>query len=80
MIRKLILSAGIATATLCGVLATPASASAGEPIGLFHHRYRVEVRCGHGWEFRGTYHSREDAERAARHLRHQGFAVRIERC
>jgi len=80
MFRKLILSAGIATATLCGVLATPDSASADEPIGFFHHRYTVEVRCGHRWESRGTFHSLQDAERAARHLRHQGFAVRVERC
>ena len=79
MIRKLILSAGIATATLCGVIATPASASA-EPIAFAHHRYTVEVRCGHHWEVRGTYHSLRDAEHAAQHLRHHGYAVRVERC
>jgi hypothetical protein len=32
----------------------------------------------HHWHCYGTYASRWDAEHAARHLRHDGFAVRIE--
>jgi hypothetical protein len=32
----------------------------------------------HHWHCFGTYASRWDAEHAAHHLRHEGFAVRIE--
>jgi len=79
MIRKLILSAVIATGTVTGLTATASSADAHPPVE-FHHRFEVLVRCGHAWEVRGTYRDRFEAERAARHLRHGGFRVEIREC
>jgi hypothetical protein len=79
MIRKLILSAVVATGTITGLTLTPAAADAHPPV-VFHHRFEVLVRCGHAWEVRGTYRDLCDAERAARDLRHHGYDVRIERC
>jgi hypothetical protein len=80
MIRKLILSAVIATGTITGLTMTPATADAHPPGGYAYHRYEVLVQCGHAWEVRGTYRDRDDAERAAWRLRHEGFVVRVERC
>ena len=87
MIRKLILSAVIATATLTGLSMTPTTAEAAdrdrgrEHDRDFHRRqFEVLVKCGHRWENRGTYRDRFDAERAARHLRREGFRVEIREC
>jgi len=81
MIRKLILSAVVATGTLTGLTAPASSAEAAPaPAVPFHHRFEVLVECGHRWEVRGTYYDRHKAERAARHLRHEGFCVTIREC
>jgi hypothetical protein len=79
MIRKLILSAVIATGTITGLSLTPATADA-HPPAVFRHRFEVLVRCGHAWEVRGTYRDGWEAERAVRNLRHEGFEARVERC
>jgi len=92
MLRKLILSAVLATGTLTGIAAIPTAADAQPPIGFDHrqrdrdhrdrhHRERFEVTyfdCGR-WECAGTFRDRDDAERVAHRLRHRGFEVRI-RC
>ena len=75
MFRKLILSAVLATGTLTGLAATSSTADAA-PLG-FHRRFEVRVERRGCWEIRGTYRDRYDAERAARHLRHEGFRVEI---
>ncbi len=74
MFRKMILSAVLATATLTGFAASNADA---HPPVEFHHRFEVLVRCGYGWENRGTFGDRFEAERRAEHLRHEGFRVEI---
>ena len=42
-------------------------------------RFEVLYRHGGHWDCFGTYHDRNDAERAAWSLRRQGHDVRIER-
>jgi len=90
MIRKMILSAVLATVTMTG-LASPVAAA--QP-ALGHdrdrdrdrdrdhdrHRVRYEVLVRHRghWDSVGTYRDREDAQRAAWRLRRQGQDVRIE--
>jgi hypothetical protein len=77
MIRKLILSAVLATGTVLGLTAT---ADAHPPTDFHRHRFEVLVECGHRWEVRGNYVNRFEAERAARHLRHEGLRVQIREC
>ncbi len=82
MIRKLILTAALATATLTGLAAVPVNAA--PPVGRHRPehfgRFEVLVReCGH-WNKHGTYRDRDDARRAARTLRMRGFDVKVERC
>lgn len=82
MIRKLILSAAIATGAVAG-LAT-STASAAQPVGhdeRHDHRGRFEVLVRHRghWDMHGTYRDRDDAQRAARRLERRGYEVRIER-
>jgi hypothetical protein len=80
MIRKLILSAVLATGTVTGLTATAGTADAHPPVDYHRHRFEVIVECGHRWEPRGTYFSRYEAQRAARHLRHEGLRVQIREC
>jgi hypothetical protein len=82
MIRKLILSAVVATGTLTGLTASASSAEAAPPVPAipFHRHFEVLVECGHRWEVRGSYYDRHRAERVARHLRHEGFRVQIREC
>jgi hypothetical protein len=75
MFRKLILSAVLATGTIAGLASTASTADAA-PLA-YHRRFEVRVERHGWWENRGTYRYREDAERAARHLRHEGFRVEI---
>jgi hypothetical protein len=75
MFRKLILSAAIATATLTGLAATASTADAAA-LG-YHRRFEVLAERHGCWENRGTYRHRSEAERVARHLRHEGFRVQI---
>jgi hypothetical protein len=79
MFRKLILSAVLATGAVAGVTTTAATADAApfEHRREFHHRFEVIVQCGRGWENRGTFGDRFEAERRAQHLRHEGFRVEI---
>ena len=44
----------------------------------YHRSYEVLYRHGHHWHAYSTYRDRYDAERAARHLRWDGYDVRIE--
>ena len=78
MIRKLILSAVLATGTVAGLTASAQVADAHPPVA--YHRFEVLVKCGHRWEPRGSYGNRLAAERAARHLRHDGFRVQVREC
>ncbi len=76
MIRKLILSAVIATGTVTGLTMSASNADARPPVE-FHRRFEVIVECGHRWENRGTFRDRFEAERVAQRLRHDGFRVEI---
>lgn len=73
MIRTLILSAVVATASLAGLTLTGATADAHPPADFYHHRFEVLVECGHRWENRGTFGTHFEAERAARPFRHEGL-------
>ena len=78
MIRKLILSALIATATLTGLAATPSVADADMPTLLPHHKFEVLAhRPGAEWQSHGTYRFHAEAQFIAVRLRHQGFEVEI---
>jgi len=46
-----------------------------------HRRFEVKYRRGfhHEWRFYAGYHERHEAERAAGHLRHEGYEVYIDR-
>ena len=89
MLRKLILSAVLATSSGLGLTAGTASADPpfhGPGYGHGHsHRYdrrvrfEVEVRHRDHWDHYATFRDRDDAERAARQLRRQGYIVRIDR-
>jgi len=85
MIRKMILSAVLAAGTLTGLALTPGTAEAHAPWAghVYHHRHhRFEVfylHCG-TWRAYGNYRDRDDAERAACHLRYRGYEVKIDRC
>lgn len=73
MLRKLILSAGLAAIALTGFAATEAQAS---PIE-HRHRFEVLVERGRHWEKRGVFHNRHEAERVAERLRFEGFRVLV---
>ncbi|QJX00701.1 hypothetical protein [Frigoriglobus tundricola] len=78
MIRKLILSAVIATATLTGLAAVPARADGGPPALLPHHRFEVVARRGASdWQSKGTFRLHARAELLAVRLRQQGYTVEI---
>ena len=84
MIRKLILSAVIATGTLAGLTAGPSNAEAAAPATFDrdhdHRGVRFEVLVRHRghWETYGTYRDRDDAQRVERLLERQGRDARIE--
>lgn len=88
MIRKLILSAVIATGTVVGLTATHATAA--PPVGHDHEhdrdrdhdrrgvRYEVLVRHRGHWDHYATYRDRDDARRAVWMLERRGHDARIE--
>ena len=85
MLRRFIFSAILGTGLLTGLALTPTTASA-NPIPVpslyhpdFHGRYAVFYRHGPHWERYATYRDRDDAQRAARLLRHQGYLAKVER-
>ena len=81
MLRNTVLSAAVALASLAGLAAVPATASAQPPVRHEWHRPKFEVLirdCGR-WDCYGTYRDRDDAYRAAQHLRMRGYEVRVER-
>ncbi len=91
MFRNLLLSALLAITAVTGVALTADTASAYPP-GYFQdqwrgprrherdnrHSYEVLYRHRNHWDSYGMFRDRDDAERAARRLRHQGYQVRIE--
>ena len=84
MIRKLILSAVLATGAIAGVTATSATADAAPPIGHDRDRdfrgvrFEVQVRHRGHWDTYGTYRDRDDARHVVRMLERQGKDARIE--
>lgn len=90
MIRSILLSTLLAITAVTGVSLTPSEAAA-QPPGQrrdyperrdrrdHHVHFEVLVRHRGHWDSHGTYHNRNDAERAAWQLRRQGHEVRIER-
>jgi hypothetical protein len=84
MLRKLILSVVLGAGALTGLALTPATAEARPPWTEYRRhdrrdRFEVLYRHRNHWDRYGTYRDRDDAERAARHLRHRGYDVRIQR-
>jgi hypothetical protein len=80
MFRKLILSAVLATGTMTGLTLTPGSADAHPPIRHHFERFEVLYSRGGCWLNGGTFFSRFEADRAAEHLRCQGFRVEVRGC
>ena len=86
MIRKLILSAVLATGTIAGVTGTSATAEAAPPAGFdrdrdhdrHNVRFEVQVRHRGHWDTYGTYRDRDDAQWVVRMLERQGRDARIE--
>ena len=81
MIRKLILSAVLATGVFTGLTAT---ASAAPDVFDRHDRdrrsvrFEVQVRHRGHWDTVGTYRDRDEAQRVVRRLERQGKDARIE--
>ena len=88
MLRKLILSAVLATGGVAGVTATPSTAEAAPPSGHDRDRdrdhdfrgvrFEVQVRHRGHWDTYGTYRDRDAARRVVRMLERQGRDARIE--
>lgn len=78
MLRTLFLSAVLAATTVSGLGLTAAPATAA-PLYDHHHPTRFAVLVLHHghWDGRGTYRDRDDARRAANHLRRHGLTVRV---
>lgn len=81
MIRKLILSAVLATGTVAGVTS---GANAAPDVFDRHDRdrrnvrFEVQVRHHGHWATYGTYRDRDDAQRVLRMLERRGQDARIE--
>ena len=88
MIRKLILTAVLATGAIVGVTATSATADAAPPVQFdrdrdhdrdrHNVRFEVQVRHRGHWDTYGTYRDRDDAQRVVRMLDLQGKDARID--
>jgi hypothetical protein len=82
MIRKLILSAVLATGAIAGLTATSTTADAAPPVSFdrdrHNVRFEVQVRHRGHWDTYGTYRDRDDAQRVVRLLERQGRDARIE--
>jgi hypothetical protein len=77
MIRKVILASvtGVGLA-LPFAFATPAEAH--PPVVVYHRAtFEVVYRRHSHWHCYGTYFNRYEADRAARHLAHHGYEVRV---
>jgi hypothetical protein len=79
MLRRILLASVLGIGGTTGLTAT---ADAHPPMHRWHeHRFEVFYREGHcGWQCYGTFRERCDADRAAEHLRCQGFRVDIRPC
>jgi hypothetical protein len=86
MFRKLLLTALLAAAA--GVTMTASTTQAAPPSTsgskendprLNYVRFEVFYFTHRHWERYGTYPILAEAERAAEHLRHEGYEVRIDR-
>ena len=71
MLRKLIVTAVLATGTLTGLAALPTAADAHPPVRDFRHGFDVLHRCGWRWEVYGHYFDLWEAERVASIVRRQ---------
>jgi hypothetical protein len=87
MLRKLILSAVLATGAIAGIAMPAGTANAAEPFGYNrdrdfrdHRNVRFEVKVRHRghWDTYGTYHSRIEAQRVVWMLERQGRDARID--
>jgi hypothetical protein len=84
MIRRLILTAVLATGAIGGLTANAADAAL--PVGhdrdrdhdLRNVRFEVQVRHRGHWDTYGTYRDRDDAQRVVRMLERRGQDARIE--
>lgn len=85
MLRKTILAASLAIATLGGMTLTSGTASAHPPVGHGHQRdlcytqYQVFIRHYGHWDLFRTFRDRDDAYRVARWLERRGFDAKVER-
>jgi predicted aminopeptidase len=79
MFRRVLFAAIRTTGALAGLAATPATAEAHPPIRRSVVCFEVLVRHRNHWDVYRTYHDRDDARRAARKLRFQGYDVKVRR-
>ncbi|MFL5342741.1 MAG: hypothetical protein ACJ8F7_21625 [Gemmataceae bacterium] len=85
MFRKIALT-GLTVLGLALPLGLTATADAHEPRPYEHehHRRDFEVNyrrnCDSPWRCYGRFDGEREADRAAEHLRHQHFEVRVEHC
>jgi hypothetical protein len=79
MFNRILFAAILSTGALAGLAATPASAEAHPPIHRPLARFEVLVRHRNHWDVYGAYRDRDDARRAARKLRFQGYEVKVRR-
>jgi hypothetical protein len=78
MIRKLFL-AGLTVVGLAVPLLWAPAAEAHPPVVVYRSPvYEVLYRGHHHWHYYGTYYSRYEADRAARHLAWRGFQARVD--
>lgn len=78
MIRKLILTAVVATASLSSLAVVSSQADADPPALLPHHKFEVIAqRDASDWQSKGTFRLHAHAEVLAFRLRHQGYRVEI---
>jgi hypothetical protein len=78
MFRKITL-AGLTALSFALPLGLTSTAQAEPAPNHYYHRvYEVQYRRHHEWHCYGTYREQCEADRAAHHLRHDGYEVRIE--
>jgi hypothetical protein len=77
MIRKILITSVAGLGVALPFSHSP-SVEAHPPVIAYHRAtFEVMYRQYHHWHCYGTYLSRSDAERAARHLARHGYEVRV---